>query len=60
MAAPRALWLLDEPFAPLDVKWRAVLGQVLNDHLSGGGMVVAAVHDPLPIPAATLDLGGLA
>jgi heme exporter protein A len=60
MAAPRALWLLDEPFAPLDVKWRAVLGQVLSDHLSGGGMVVAAVHDPLPIPAATLDLGGLA
>ena len=58
MAAPRALWLLDEPFAPLDVEWRAVLGRVLSEHLSGGGMVVAAVHDPLPIPAATLDLGG--
>ena len=59
LAAPRALWLLDEPFAPLDVKWRGVLGQVLSDHLRGGGIVVAAVHDPLPIAADTLDLGGL-
>lgn len=59
LAAPRALWLLDEPFAPLDLKWRAVLGEVLTEHLLGGGMVVAAVHDPLPITAETLDLGGL-
>lgn len=59
MAAPRALWLLDEPFAPLDVKWRGVLGEVLGGHLASGGMVVAAVHDPLPITAETLDLGGL-
>lgn len=59
LAAPRALWLLDEPFAPLDVKWRAVLGEVLTEHLLGGGLVVAAVHDPLSITAETLDLGGL-
>lgn len=59
LAAPRALWLLDEPFAPLDMKWRAVLGEVLSEHLSGGGIIVAAVHDPLPIPVGTLDLGGL-
>lgn len=59
LAARRALWLLDEPFAPLDVKWRAVLGEVLTEHLAGGGLIVAAVHDPLPIPAASLDLGGL-
>lgn len=59
LAAPRALWLLDEPFAPLDLKWRGVLGEVLSEHLTGGGIIVAAVHDPLPIPAATLDLGGL-
>ncbi|MBN8529579.1 MAG: heme ABC exporter ATP-binding protein CcmA [Caulobacterales bacterium] len=60
LAAPRTLWLLDEPFAPLDVKWRAVLGEALNNHLAGGGLIVAAVHDPLPIPGVSLDLGGLA
>ena len=59
LAAPRALWLLDEPFAPLDVKWRTALGDVLTEHLSAGGLIVAAVHDPLPIPADALDLGGL-
>ena len=59
LAAPRSLWLLDEPFAPLDVKWRGVLGEILTEHLAGGGLIVAAVHDPLPIPADTLDLGGL-
>ena len=59
LAAPRVLWLLDEPFAPLDVKWRGALADVLAEHLSGGGMVVAAVHDPLLITAETLDLGTL-
>lgn len=59
LAAPRALWLLDEPFAPLDVRWRAALGEVLAEHLSAGGLIVAAVHDPLPIPSEALDLGGL-
>ena len=59
LAAPRALWLLDEPFAPLDLKWRQALGEALTEHLAGGGMIVAAVHDPLPIPADALDLGGL-
>lgn len=59
LAAPRALWLLDEPFAPLDVRWRAALGEVLTEHLAGGGLIVGAVHDPLPIHADSLDLGGL-
>ncbi|MBX3477455.1 MAG: heme ABC exporter ATP-binding protein CcmA [Brevundimonas sp.] len=60
LAAPRPLWLLDEPFAPLDARWRAELGQAMARHLADGGLVVAAVHDPLPVAAATLDLGGLA
>ena len=60
VAAPRALWLLDEPLAPLDERWRAVAAELMAAHLASGGMILAAVHDPLPVPARNLDLGGLA
>ena len=60
IAAPRALWLLDEPLAPLDERWRVVAAELMAAHLAGGGMILAAVHDPLPVPARHLDLGGLA
>ena len=58
IAAPRPLWLLDEPLSPLDARWRAVMGTLLQAHIDKGGAVIAAVHDPLPVPARTLDLGG--
>nr|WP_313417288.1 heme ABC exporter ATP-binding protein CcmA [Brevundimonas diminuta] len=58
VAAPRALWLLDEPLAPLDEAWRGVAADLMAEHLAGGGMILAAVHDPLPVPARPLDLGG--
>ncbi|MFN4295450.1 MAG: heme ABC exporter ATP-binding protein CcmA [Brevundimonas sp.] len=58
IAAPRALWLLDEPLAPLDVRWRGVAAQLMREHLAGGGMVITAVHDPLDLPCRTLDVGG--
>ena len=60
VAAPRALWLLDEPLAPLDERWRTVAAELMAAHLASGGMILAAVHDPLPVPARALDLGGLA
>lgn len=59
IAAPRPLWLMDEPFAPLDARWRETLGRLMAEHLATGGAILAAVHDPLPIPADSLDLGGL-
>lgn len=57
VAAPRPLWLLDEPLAPLDAGNRARFGEVLREHLAGGGMVLAAVHDPLPVPARAISVG---
>ncbi|MGO4408462.1 MULTISPECIES: heme ABC exporter ATP-binding protein CcmA [unclassified Brevundimonas] len=60
VAAPRALWLLDEPLAPLDERWRAVAAELMAAHLAAGGMILAAVHDPLPVQARNLDLGDLA
>jgi heme exporter protein A len=58
IASPRPLWLLDEPMAPLDAANRALFAQLIGKHLAGGGLVIAAVHDPLPIPARTLELAG--
>jgi heme exporter protein A len=56
LAAPRPLWLLDEPLSPLDAGWRARFGEIMADHLAGGGLILAAVHDPLPIAAQALAL----
>lgn len=57
VASPRALWLLDEPLAPLDAERREVFGALMREHLNGGGLIVAAVHDPLPIPARAIEIG---
>jgi heme exporter protein A len=58
LAAPRALWLLDEPLAPLDADRRTEFGVLMAEHLAGGGTIIAAVHDPLPIPARTVEISG--
>lgn len=56
VASPRPLWLLDEPMAPLDAARRAAFGEILARRLASGGLVLAAVHDPLPVPARALEL----
>jgi heme exporter protein A len=56
VASPRPLWLLDEPFAPLDAQHRALFGGLMARHLAGGGLVLAAVHDPLPVAARAVEL----
>lgn len=54
----RAIWLLDEPASPLDQEGRALLGTLLDQHAGRGGIILAAVHDPLPgVPARSLTLG---
>jgi heme exporter protein A len=58
LAAPRPLWLLDEPLSPLDARWRARFGEMMQAHLAGGGLILAAVHDPLPIAARGLEIAG--
>jgi len=59
VASPRSLWLLDEPMAPLDAARRTVFGDLMAQHLAGGGMIIAAVHDALPIAARAFDLSSL-
>jgi heme exporter protein A len=47
LAAPRPIWLLDEPTTALDTASQDRLQRVMQDHLSGGGLVIAATHGPL-------------
>jgi heme exporter protein A len=56
-ASPRSLWLLDEPMAPLDAAQREAFGVVMAEHLAAGGMILASVHDPLPIAARQVEVG---
>ena len=56
LCPPRPLWLLDEPMAPLDAHMRERFGAVMAEHLAGGGAILAAAHDPLPVPHRTLHL----
>lgn len=57
VAAPRRLWLLDEPMAPLDAEQRQRFGAIMQAHLDGGGLILAAVHDPLPVPSRSAEVG---
>jgi heme exporter protein A len=58
IAAPRPLWLLDEPLSPLDGHWRERFNAVMADHLASGGLILAAMHDPLAAATKTLELAG--
>lgn len=46
--ADAPLWLLDEPLTAIDAATVEVLDGVMQAHLAGGGMIVAATHAPLP------------
>lgn len=58
LAAPAALWLLDEPAVTLDREAVAALGDAISRHRATGGLVVVATHGDIAIPGATgLALG---
>ncbi len=53
-----ALWLLDEPSVGLDAASRGRLADVFAEHRAGGGLVIAATHEPIGLVAPrTLRLG---
>lgn len=54
----RPLWLLDEPTAALDAEGQARLAELMQAHLARGGLILAAAHGPIGLPAAQeLKLG---
>ena len=52
LVAERPVWLLDEPTVSLDAASTAILGEVVNAHVSAGGIAIAATHLPLGLTAA--------
>lgn len=57
MGSGRPLWLLDEPLAALDGDGTTRLGAAIAAHRAGGGLVVAATHEPLGFGGERLVLG---
>ena len=43
--------------APLDAANRERFGVLMAEHLANGGLILAAVHDPLPISHRTVQVG---
>jgi heme exporter protein A len=59
LLAKRPLWLLDEPTVSLDAAAVETLARMIADHLSSGGMAIAATHIPLGLSTPReLRLGG--
>jgi heme exporter protein A len=59
LAVKRPLWLLDEPTSTLDAAAQLQLSAIMQTHLAGGGLILAATHSPLPLDGAReLNLDG--
>jgi heme exporter protein A len=58
IAVNRPVWLLDEPTSALDTSGQAVVARLMGAHLRSGGIILAATHGPLGIPAEDLRIGG--
>jgi heme exporter protein A len=58
LSVRRPIWLLDEPTSALDSAGQAMFAALMQEHLARGGMIVAATHAPLGVPARELRMGG--
>jgi heme exporter protein A len=59
LAVRRPIWLLDEPTSALDTAAQSALAGFMEQHLAGGGLIVAAAHGPIGLKAPQeLRLGG--
>jgi heme exporter protein A len=56
----RPVWLLDEPTSALDATGQTMFAALMADHLKRGGLIVAATHAPLGLPASELRIGASA
>lgn len=52
LAAPAALWLLDEPTVALDRAAIALFEEIIAEHRAGGGMVAVSTHVDIAMPGA--------
>jgi len=58
--SPARLWLLDEPYANLDLDGIALVNRLITKHVSGNGAVLLTTHGAYaapPVRVRTLELG---
>ena len=60
LAVRRPIWLLDEPANALDAAGQGLFVELMSDHLTRGGLIIAATHAPLGLAARELRIGGTA
>ena len=51
------LWLMDEPFTNLDRQGRALVLELVDEHLEAGGMCIMAAHQDVEIKGTTHKVG---
>jgi heme exporter protein A len=51
-AVSRPIWLLDEPTSALDRQGQDMLAGLMRQHLTGGGLIMAAAHGPIGLEGA--------
>jgi heme exporter protein A len=57
LAVRRPIWLLDEPTNALDAAGQSMFAALMGEHLARGGLIIAATHAPLGVPAKELRIG---
>ncbi|MGO9673301.1 MAG: heme ABC exporter ATP-binding protein CcmA [Methylocella sp.] len=60
LVARRPIWLLDEPLTALDTASQGFVNQIMRAHASDGGVIIAATHAALGLPATELRMGAAA
>jgi heme exporter protein A len=58
LAVRRPVWLLDEPTTALDTTGQDMIAGLMREHLTSGGLIVAATHAPLGLASRELRIGG--
>ena len=49
LVTQRPIWLLDEPLTSLDLNAKTILNQIILNHLTNGGLILATTHSPLEL-----------
>ncbi|CAN5248459.1 heme ABC exporter ATP-binding protein CcmA [soil metagenome] len=60
LLSPARLWLLDEPYANLDLAGIQLVNQLIKGHVAAHGSVLLTTHGAYaapPVPVQTLELG---
>ncbi len=60
LVARRPIWLLDEPTTALDASAQSLMSAIMAAHLADRGLIIAATHARLDLPARELRLGAAA